>query len=255
MRQHYRHTNVGRPRRSPSPQWADRLPCPVLWAPGQGPARSAIASSSTAAALTVEHEDVGNSRGLQKIRRARICRQDPEMNGDYVAVRTTVYNARTYRDVRHTDRTDNRALPIRHKHIHARGGYRPIYSFQIHIRNFNAKGMQLRTGTCLAKRKPREPAVEIAAHRNKSGQPVLLGECAGAALKRDQKPDQQVQDGQPGCAGQRSIPDTVLGRKRACQGDSGTPSRQLEADPLSPSQPRRTSFEARRIDHVKSTKS
>jgi hypothetical protein len=98
MRQHYRHTNVGRPRRPPSPQWADRSPCPVLWAPGQGPARSAIASSSTAAALTVEHEDVGNSRRLQKICRVRICRQDPEMNGDYVAVRTTVYNARTYRD-------------------------------------------------------------------------------------------------------------------------------------------------------------
>ena len=192
MRQHfaYRHTNVGRPGRPPSPQWADRSPCPVLWsAPGQGRARSAIASSSTAGALTVEHEDVRNRRRLQKICRARICRQDPEMNGDHVAVRTTVYNARTYRDVRHTDRADNWALPIRHKHIHARRRYRPIHSFQIHIWNFNAKGIQLRTGACLAKRKPREPAVEIAAQRNKSGQPVLLGECGGAALKRDQNPD------------------------------------------------------------------
>ena len=69
------------------------------------------------------------------------------------------------------------------------GDIRPIRSFQIHIWNFNAKGIQLRTGACLAKRKPREPAVEIAAQRNKSGQPVLLGECAGATLNRDQKPD------------------------------------------------------------------
>jgi hypothetical protein len=39
------------------------------------------------------------------------------MNGDHVAVRATVYNARTYRDVRHTDRADNWALPIRHKQL------------------------------------------------------------------------------------------------------------------------------------------
>jgi len=85
------------------------------------------------------------------------------MNGDYVAVRTTVDNARTYRDVQYTDRADNRALPIRHKHIHARRRYRSIHSFQIHIWNLNAEGIQFRIGTCLAKRKPREPAVEIAA--------------------------------------------------------------------------------------------
>ena len=109
------------------------------------------------------------------------------MNGDDIAVWDTVHDPRTYGYAGDTDRANHGTRPIRHKHIHTGRRYGRVHVFQIHICNFNAEEIQLRAGTCLAKGKPCEPAVKIAAEGDEPGRAVLLGECAGAAHKGEKR--------------------------------------------------------------------
>ena len=98
------------------------------------------------------------------------------MNSDHVAVRHAVNDPWSDRDAGDTDRANHGTLSVRHEHIHARRRYGRVDPLQIHVGNFNAEGIQLRTRACLAKREPAEPAIEIAAQGNKPGRPILFGE-------------------------------------------------------------------------------
>ena len=100
------------------------------------------------------------------------------MNSDQVAVRHTVNGPWRDRDAGDTDRANHRTLSVRHEHIHARRRYGRVDPLQIHVRNFNAEGIQPGTRACLAKREPGEPAIEIATQGNKPRWPILFGERA-----------------------------------------------------------------------------